>query len=262
MTLPSPNQNLRASIVVPARDEEALIEACLEALASQRSVSYKEYEVLVVLDDCTDGTEARARSVAKKHPSFRLHFLDGPGRGSGPARRVGMEAACARLLGLGRPDGLVCSTDADTVAAPDWLAAQLQAASRGAVAIGGRIELSDDGSLPENIVRWHTERGRLRRRELLSAPGTAEHWQFSGASLALTASVYSEVGGIQPRSSLEDELLERALRQRGIPIDRLLSVRVTTSARLVGRADRGLAHDLALAAGKESADDEDGGPDL
>jgi GT2 family glycosyltransferase len=245
MTIPSPNQNLRASIVVPARDEEALIETCLEALASQRDVSHEEYEVLVVLDDCADGTEARARSVAKNHPSFRLRFLDGPGRGSGPARRIGMETACARLLGLGRPDGLVCSTDADTVAAPDWLAAQLEAASRGAVAIGGRIELSDDDSLPENIVRWHTERGRLRHRELLAAPGTAEHWQFSGASLALTAAVYREVGGIQPRSSLEDEHLEQVLSQRGIPIHRLLSVRVTTSARLVGRADRGLAHDLA-----------------
>ena len=253
MSLSAPDPALQASVVVPARDEETLIEACLGALARQRGVAHEEYEVLVVLDHCTDETEARARSLAERHPNLRLHILDGPGRGSGPARWVGMEAACARLLGLGRPGGLVCSTDADTVAAPDWLAAQLDAASRGAVAIGGRIELSDNGSLPENIVRWHTERGRLRQKELRSAPGKAEHWQFSGASLALTAAVYREVGGLEPRSSLEDEHLEQVLRQRDIPIERLLSVRVTTSARLVGRANRGLAHDLALAAERGSA---------
>jgi hypothetical protein len=75
----------------------------------------------------------------------------------------------------------------------------------------------------------------------------AEHWQFSGASLALTASAYSEIGGLEPRAALEDEYLERALSRCGIPIERPLSVRVATSARLVGRANRGLARDLALA---------------
>jgi len=251
MTPPDPK--LRASIVVPAHNEEALIEACLEALANQEGVALEEYEILLVLDRCTDDTEVRARSVAGKYPDLRLHFLEGPGLGSGHARSLGMESACARLLSLGRPGGLVCSTDADTVVAPDWLAAQLDAASRGAVAIGGRIELSNDGSLPENIMRWHAERGRLRHREIVSAPGRTEHWQFSGASLALTAAVYREVGGLEPRASLEDERLEAVLRDHGVPIDRLLSVRVMTSARLVGRAEKGLAHDLARVAGKESA---------
>jgi GT2 family glycosyltransferase len=251
MTPPDPK--LKVSVVVPARDEEALIEACLDALANQQSVAFEEYEVLLVLDRCADDTEVRARNVARKYPNFRLHFLEGPGLGSGHARSLGMEAACARLLGLGRPGGLICSTDADTVVAPDWLAAQLDGASRGAVAIGGRIELADDGTLPESIMRWHKERGRLRQEELTSAPGNAEHWQFSGASLALTAAVYREVGGLEPRASLEDEHLEAVLRRRGIPIERLLSVRVTTSARLAGRAEQGLAHDLARAASQPSA---------
>lgn len=251
--VPPPHPALRASVVVPARDEEALIGACLQALAAQRGVTNEEYEVLLVLDRCSDGTEARAREVARAHPSFRLHFLDGPGKGSGHARRAGMEAACGRLLGLGKADALISSTDADTVVAPDWVAAQLAAADRGARAIGGRIELADDGSLPRHLLDWHAERGDRRHLKLLSDPdhaGRAEHWQFSGASLALTAAVYREVGGLEPRDALEDEHLESILRGRGIPIERLLSVRVTTSARLVGRAGRGLARDLSAAAEK------------
>lgn len=69
----------------------------------------------------------------------------------------------------------------------------------------------------------------------------------SPASLALTAAAYAEIGGLQPRAALEDEYLERALSRCGIPIERPLAVRVAASARLVGRAKRGLARDLALA---------------
>src|SRR5215211_7220568 len=105
MTLPTPDSALRACVVVPARNEEALVGHCLEALAAQAGIEPSEYEVLLVLDRCTDRTEARARDVAKDHPRLRLHLLDGPGEGSGSARRVGMDEACARLLRVGRPQG-------------------------------------------------------------------------------------------------------------------------------------------------------------
>ena len=251
--LPPPHPAIRISVVVPARNEEALIYSCLAALAKQEGISAHEYEVLLVLDQCTDTTEARALEVTIEYPDLRLHLLEGSGQGAGHARRAGMEEAYTRLHYSGRPDGLIASTDADTTVAPDWLSAQLQAASHGARAIGGRIELRDDGDLPKSVAGWHADQGRMRQRELLAGldsaggPLGAEHWQFSGASLALTAATYAEIGGLEPRTALEDEHLERALIRCGIPIERPLSVRVTTSARLVGRANRGLARDLALA---------------
>lgn len=251
MTLAAPHPSLRASIVVPARDEEGLIGACLLALAVQTGVPKDHYEVLLVLDRCTDKTGRRAREVAAVNPELRLHLMDGPGRGSGHARRVGMEAACERLLRVGRSVGLIASTDADTVVAPDWLAAQLEAAAAGARAIGGRIELAEDEALPAHVREWHAAHSRARYRRLLSDParrGRAEHWQFSGASLALTAATYREVGGLGPRTSLEDEHLEGVLRSRGIPIERLLAVSATTSPRLKGRAERGLSYDLSRVA--------------
>ena len=249
MTLPPPDPALRACVVVPARNEEELVTSCLEALATQERVAHHEYEVLLILDRCTDETEERAREIGGVHPSLNLRFLHGPGEGSGPARKVGMDAACARLLRVGRPEGLIACTDADTVVAPDWLAAQLRAASKGARAIGGRIELADDGSLPEHVRRRHSEEGRRRHEHLLRDPaGEAQHWQFSGASMTLTATVYKQVGGLEPLTALEDEHLEKVLRHHDVPIHRLLSVRVTTSPRLVGRATRGLSNDLAKTA--------------
>jgi len=254
--LAAPSTFLRASVIVPARDEEDLVGACLHALAAQTGVGPGEYEVLLVLDRCTDETEEHAREVAAAHPGLRLYTLEGPGAGSGLARRVGMEAACRRLLDVRGPDGLICSTDADTVVAPDWLAAQLEAVGQGAEAIGGRIDLADAATLPPGVLRWHAENSRLRHHRLLSDPertGRKEHWQFSGASLALTAGSYERVGGLRPLEALEDEHLEEVLQENGVPIERLLSVRVTTSPRLKGRASRGLSHDLTRAALMDSA---------
>ena len=180
MKLSPPDLALRACVVVPARNEEDLVGASLSALAMQANVHPEQYEVLLVLDRCTDGTRERAMEIAGAHPRLRLHLLEGPGLGSSHARRAGMEAACERLMGLGRPGGLIASTDADTVVSRDWLSAQLAATARGARAIGGRIEL-DVGSLQQAVVTWHAERGRKRHQRVLADPdllGTAEHWQL------------------------------------------------------------------------------------
>lgn len=255
MSLPPPDPSLRASVVVPAKDEENLVGHCLRSLAEQAGMAPEEYEVLLVLDRCTDATAERSLEVTSDYPGLRLAFLEGPGIGAGHARRVGMEAACERLISLARPGALIASTDADTVVAPDWLARQLAAVEAGARAVGGRIELSTEGdALPEGIRSWRDRRGQERRLGLLeSGKGSrAEHWQFSGASMSLTAEAYREVGGLQPRAALEDEYLEHALERCGIPIERPLDVRVTTSPRLVGRASRGLAKDLSLASWLQS----------
>jgi glucosyl-3-phosphoglycerate synthase len=249
--LAPPDPELRASVVVPARDEEERVGACLDALAGQEGVDVRAVEVLLVLDACTDATAATAQAVARRRPGLRLHLLEGPGRGVGPARRLGMDAACARLNAVGRPGGLIASTDADSVAAPDWLAAQLAVAARGVRAIGGRIELCprERALLPPGVVSGHAAQGRRRLARVRADAGAecVEHWQFSGASMSVTAATYAEVGGLDPLPALEDEALERALRRHGVPIERSLAVRVTTSARVVGRASRGLAQDLARA---------------
>jgi hypothetical protein len=78
--------------------------------------------------------------------------------------------------------------------------------------MGGRIELADDGSLPEGVRAGHAEQGRLRYERLLSdsdRPGKAEHCQFSGASLALTAEMYAEAGGLELLTDLDGRRTSR-----------------------------------------------------
>ena len=246
----APHGALEASVVVPARDEEERIGACLAALGAQMDLTPGSWEVLLVLDDCRDQTRERAVEAAAAHPQLSLRLLTGPGQGSGGARATGMDAACARLHAIGRPHGLIASTDADTKVAPDWLARQLELARAGARAIGGRIELCPDerAALPASVIAGHGEQSRRRFHRILEqAPddgAVTDHWQFSGASMAVTAEAYREVGGLGEGGHSEDERFECALLAHGVPIERHLGVRVTTSARLDGRASHGLARVL------------------
>lgn len=246
---------LRAVVVVPAYNEEATVGACLHALTEQSGVGHDEYEVFLVLNACTDDTRGAALPAVSGTP-LRLTLLDGPGGGPGPARRIGMDLACSRL----EPDGLIASTDADTVVAPDWLARQLDAVAAGADAVGGDIELDESG-LRSSVLAQRAARASERLATVLAHTPTAQHHHFAGASMSLTAAAYIRLGGIEPLEALEDEALERALRAHHLRIDRLTSVRVRTSGRLVGRATRGLAHDLAAldALARAGADASDGG---
>ncbi|HLH15197.1 MAG TPA: glycosyltransferase, partial [Solirubrobacteraceae bacterium] len=248
---PAADPRLRAVVVVPARDEHARIERCLRALSHQRGVRCGHFEVIVVLDGCVDDTAAIVArcAAARAHPRIlTIELADS--HGVGVARRLGMDLACERLLALGRSEGLIASTDADSVVAHDWLACQLRLARAGARAIGGRIELlaQERGSLASETLhaREHARERRMRELHAAGEPHAAlEHHQFSGASLAITADTYRRCGGLPVRAALEDEALERELRARGVPIHRSTSVRVRTSARTDGRAPRGLAWDLA-----------------
>ena len=235
----------RALVVVPARDEEALIGRCIAALGAQVEVAPGEVEVLLVLDACADATATRAREAAARH-GVALHLLEGPGRGAGAARRVGMEEACRRFEAIGRPGGLIASTDADTEPAPDWIARQLDALAAGARAVGGLIALADDDALPVAARRVRERRGARRMAAVREADPDAAHGFFGGASLGLTAEAYRAAGGLADRPALEDQALAAALAGRGITIARPATVRVRTSARRSGRAPHGLAADLRV----------------
>lgn len=251
--LAPPHPDLHAVVVIPARDEEQRITACLRALASQRDMYAGSYEVIVILDGCRDNTLQVIQQTVRLHQQFTIHTvtLQQP-QGVGRARRLGMDIACRRLMSLERQDGLIASSDADTIVAGDWLSAQIALSRSGAAAIGGLIELDPtEQHALDPLALAVRERGATMRLvsaiEQTAGAAPVEHPYFSGASLALTAAVYQRCGGLPVRAALEDEALAHALTRQGIAIHRPRHVRVRTSARTDGRAPRGLAQDLTRA---------------
>jgi len=107
------------SVLIPARNEEANIGACLDSL---RREDYPWFEVLVLDDGSTDGTASIVEKVAAEDRRVRLirgqPLVDG---------WAGKPFACHQLAQEARGDWLLF-TDADTVHAPSALRNVLLAA--------------------------------------------------------------------------------------------------------------------------------------
>ncbi|MBC7923586.1 MAG: glycosyltransferase [Ferruginibacter sp.] len=268
----SPLPVLQVCVIVPVRNEARRLAGTLRALYHQTDgqgnrLDCATYEVLILANNCRDDSAPLVRDFARRHPDFSLHLIERelppPQAHVGYARRLLMDEAARRLLGVGRPRGIIASTDGDTRVAPTWVSGMIHEVARGADAVGGRILVGRPGkkdpSAPASGTitpgrRYHLlDVGyRLLRSQLESRldPDPADlwprHYQMFGASLALTAETYERVGGLPVLPSLEDVALYRALKQADARIRHSPLVRVHTSGRSRGRTPWGMAAQLRL----------------
>ena len=258
-----PLETCAACVVVPARDESMRIEKCLSALAGQVEVNGSQidpvkYEVIVLANNCHDETARRARAFGGQHPRLVLHVVEinfPPERSYvGCARKLLMDEACRRLLLLGRPDGIILSTDADSFVDPGWIAGIIREVNAGADAVGGRIVADRDERLlltPSaelTYLRQVAYDFLLAELEDLIDPDPFDpfprHFNHIGASLAITARLYAKIGGLPDVLEDEDKALYKAILRSGARFRHSLDVRVTTSARLDGRVEHGFSAGL------------------
>lgn len=271
--LPPPAARLQACVIIPAKDEAHHLPATLAALAAQTELAgtplpSDSFEVIVLANNCLDATAAAVRHAAARHPGLALHVaelqLPKDLAHVGQARRLLMDAAAQRLAATAGPQGLILSTDADTLAAPDWLAACRAEVAAGAAAVGGRILTRPAAPAPDlladeadYLAPLAVRRTQLRdatyqllrnQLECLLDPCASDPWprhhQHFGASLAVTVAAYHQVGGLPVVRYLEDEALWRALCRHGLPVRHSPRARVSTSARQQGRVEVGLSWQL------------------
>ena len=182
--------------IVPARNEEAVIAACIASLASQPEIG----EILVVNDQSTDGTASVVKSLLGKVPNLRL--LEAGGLpdgwvGKNHALWVGVQQAkCAWLL----------FTDADAEHERNSASRAIQIAQEHNAAL---VSFS-----PEQIAETWYEKAlipyiylRLAKRFSYekvndpNSPAAAANGQF----LMMRRDVYDSIGG---HSSVAGEVLE------------------------------------------------------
>lgn len=257
---PQPHSQMRACVVVPVRNEQAILPALIAALAAQRDLrgiplDAHAYEVLLLLNNCSDGTAAVAHSLRQRYPKLALHVaqieFDPHEAHVGRARQSLFDAAFQRLDRLNRQAGLILTTDADSRPAPDWIVQNQMEIADGVDGVGGLITLDrvERAALPEGVQRFFSLDVKYRRalEELRSlyAPQFHDpfprHHQHFGASLAVTAAAYAKAGGMPLRPSSEDVALYHAVLASGGLFRHSFRARVMTSARMAGRAQGGLA---------------------
>lgn len=225
-------------VVVPARDEDRRIGACLRAVRTSLAVAARSgaivrSHVVVVAHRCSDRTGALARAALAGTPHQVAE--DGASVTVGEVRRLGVELALAAIGPAGHT--WVLSTDADSVVPPSWVSDVLAHAVHGSAAVVGMTTLRRG---------WGSPTARAAYRQII-ASGLRDrgHDHVYGANLAVRADAYAAVGGFRAVRVGEDRALVDALVRYGVPVTRPRDLVVATSARRTGRATGGLADLLA-----------------
>ncbi|WP_456369622.1 lysylphosphatidylglycerol synthase domain-containing protein [Geoglobus sp.] len=80
------------SVIIPAHNEASRLESSIEKLVSYLSNSFSEFEIIIVEDGSTDGTDEIARKLAEKYECVR-HIHSDERLGKGRAVFEGVKAA-------------------------------------------------------------------------------------------------------------------------------------------------------------------------
>ena len=102
------------SIIIPARNEEDNIGACIQSILNQ-SYSKNLYEIIVVNDHSTDATASIVKTF--NEPNIKcIDLINFIGNETNSFKKKGIEVGIAQANGE-----LIITTDADCVAPPNWL---------------------------------------------------------------------------------------------------------------------------------------------
>ncbi|EPR30558.1 cell wall biosynthesis glycosyltransferase-like protein [Alkalidesulfovibrio alkalitolerans DSM 16529] len=136
-----PDSRLRFAVVVPAHDEENTIAATLQSLAT---LNYPKplHEVVVIADNCSDGTAGVARSMGARC----IERVDPTRRGKGQALRHAFDILLAEDFQA------VAVVDADTLVAPGFLDAMNERLASGDTVVQARYGVVNPDGTPLTYV--------------------------------------------------------------------------------------------------------------
>jgi chlorobactene glucosyltransferase len=224
----SPSELPVVSVLVPARNEAAVIDGTVRRLLAQ---DYSRFELILLDDNSDDGTAAIARSAAG--PDARLRIINGKTLPSGWA---GKNWACHQL-GQAAQGEILLFTDADTIWAPDGLAAVVDEMQR------GRADLQT--VWPTQITETWAERLTVPNIALVVLgylPVLATHYiplaafgAANGQVMAFRRKAYDAIRGHEGVAAevVEDVKLARRIKSAGLRLrmadgNRLVSCRMYT----------------------------------
>lgn len=221
-------------VVIPARDEEDHLGACLESVrraADRVERRGDRVEVVVVADTCRDSSAAVAESMVRGWGAVLAVEIGS----AGGARAAGVRAYLAQRDRAFASTWLA-STDADTIVPETWIDHQLGLARLGVAGVAGIVAVDSFTDHPAHVpTRWAA---------LYDGPLDDSHPHIHGANLGLRADAYLAVGGWAALEHGEDRQLWAALQAAGYPVASPRSLVVTTSGRADSRVRGGFADSL------------------
>jgi cellulose synthase/poly-beta-1,6-N-acetylglucosamine synthase-like glycosyltransferase len=182
-TLPDADLQTSVTVIIPARDEETNIAACLKSVAEQTH----PVQIIVINDHSTDRTAEIVASFPAKN-LLLLNLADHITDQLNSYKKKAIELAVAHATGE-----LIVCTDADCTAGPDWIRSLVTIYEREKpVFIAAPVRMKNNGSFS----------GIFQSLDFLSLQGITAaavyrriHAMSNGANLAYTKQVFTDVQG-------------------------------------------------------------------
>ena len=207
VTRPRKNTARYISILVAARNEEAVILDCLQSLARQ-SYPLDRIEILIGDDQSDDKTAEVIRSFIKDKPQFHYHYIDY----TYPGLR-GKQNVLANLARKASGE-LFLITDADITHHEDW-----------AALLAAGFDKKDVGVVSgPTIIRPTGIWERFQALDWLNGVAAIKSFDFAGLpvtsignNMGVTKEAYDKTGGYEnlPFSITEDYLLFKSVLEAG-----------------------------------------------
>jgi chlorobactene glucosyltransferase len=197
---PLPAEPPRVSILVPARDEERAIGACVASLAAQ-DYPPGRFEIVVLDDRSTDRTGQIVAELAVRHPAVRV--LSG---GALPDGWGGKAHACQQLADAATGDWLLF-VDADTTHAPRMLRGVIGAALAHDAEALTLLPRMQTGSVGERLLVPHLFFFLLALQPLalLERPHESRFVFANGQFFLVRRDLYRRAGG---HAAVREQLME------------------------------------------------------
>lgn len=220
----------RVSVLIPARNEEASIGACVDSVLGQ---THPLHEVLVLDDGSTDATPALLAVRAARDP--RLRVLAGSGL---PDGWVGKPHACHQLARAASGELLVY-IDADVVLDSDAIGRMVSLIRRYDAQVLTAVPGQDTGSFLERLILplLHLTYTAWLPLALVHATHDPRFLAANGQILAVRREAYDRIGGFEAvRREVVDDMAfctrAKQARQRVVFADgsRLARCRMYSSA--------------------------------
>lgn len=193
------------TVLIPARDEEQTIRACLESVRDQ-NYPRDQYEVILIDDHSRDGTARVASELAPGFPNLRIIV---PQESS---HLTGRSNALAQGIDVAKGE-ILLMTDADCVVPPTWVADTTARFTEGVGVVGGlTVQRSSSWLEGMQSLDWSFLLGIAAATVGLRLP-----LSIIGNNFSIHRRAYDDVGGFRSikNSVTEDFQLFKAVVNTG-----------------------------------------------
>jgi cellulose synthase/poly-beta-1,6-N-acetylglucosamine synthase-like glycosyltransferase len=178
--------SVKISVIIPARNEEENIAACLHSICQQNYPGHL-FQVILVDDNSTDNTFQIANNISYKGIQIICTTLAPADKNTAPKKRA-IETGIAMASGE-----LIVTTDADCIAGPNWLQsiAAFHHQSKN-IFIAAPVKIKDGSSL---LSRFQALDFLTMQGITAAAVFKRFHNMCNGANLAYEKKIFYEVDG-------------------------------------------------------------------